>query len=151
MMEHTLSDQSKDREYFVLTPQLVWALCEDPYEYTLWSVIKMVAGDTGECMLSTEQLATMAMMSAGKASACRKRLIAKGLLLGEVRKDPGYPQPVWHLTVPDLWERNIKWRQAHHSLLGRVQYKREQKSLHVVKRVPHQVKKVPHQVKQRRS
>lgn len=135
-MDNEIRDESRDREYFLVTPQLVWALCKDPYEFALWSVVKMVAGDVGECILSTEQLATLAMMSAGKASACRKRLIRQGLLQGEIRQDPGYPQPVWHLTIPDLWDENVEWRKNHQSLLGRIEYKSQQKSFHYVKPSP---------------
>jgi hypothetical protein len=142
-MKHDIRDKSQDREYFLITPQLVWALCSDPYEYTLWSVVKMIAGDDGECMLSTEQLAAMAMMSTGKVSECRKQLIAHGLLHGEVRQDPWYPHPVWHLAIPDLWARNLEWRQAHHSLLGRVTFKRAQRSLHVVKPSPDEGEREP--------
>jgi hypothetical protein len=142
-MDNKIQDDSSDREYFLITPQLVWALCKDPYEFSLWSVVKMVAGEVGECILSTEQLATLAMMSSGKASACRKRLISLGLLQGEIRQDPGYPQPVWHLTVPDLWDENVRWRKTHQSLLGRIEYKRQQKSFHQVKPSPGESRKEP--------
>jgi hypothetical protein len=98
----------------------------------------MIAGDSGECYLSTEDLATLAMMSAGKVSQCRKRLIKHGLLEGEIRRDPGYPQPVWHLSIPDLWERNLEWRQdIGDDLKKRIEFKDTQKkSLHVVKASP---------------
>ena len=97
-----LEAQDGDRKYFTLVPRLVWALSRTPHDYMLWSTIKMIAGEDGECYLSTKDLATLSMMSAGKASSCRTYLLDKGLLNGEVRKDPGYPQPVWHLKVPDL-------------------------------------------------
>jgi len=133
-VNNKLEDQSNDRSYFVITPQLVWALCQDPYEYTLWGVIKMIAGEQGECMLSTPDLAAAAMMSTGKLSSCRLRLLSLGLLTGELRRDPGYPQSVWHLTIPDLWAANVEWREAHPALLERIEGKRRQrKSLHPVK------------------
>ncbi|MHC4336320.1 MAG: hypothetical protein ACYSUV_21605, partial [Planctomycetota bacterium] len=136
MESNRVEDQSGDHKYFIVTPQLVWALCDGPYEYTLWNVIKMIAGDCGECMLSTDDLAAAAMMSAGKASQCRTTLLEQGLLKGEVRRDPGYPQPVWHLTVPNLWKANIEWRERHPSLKDRIRLKREQKRLHQVKASP---------------
>lgn len=138
MTTNKVSDESKDKAYFTITPQLVWALSKDPYDFTLWNVIKMIAGDSGECYLSTEDLATLAMMSAGKVSQCRKRLIKHGLLEGEIRRDPGYPQPVWHLSIPDLWERNLEWRQdIGDDLKKRIEFKDTQKkSLHVVKASP---------------
>jgi len=140
--QNKLTDQSSDRKYFIMTPQLVWALSRDPYDFTLWNVVKMVAGEHSECYLSTEQLAALAMMSMGKVSNCRKYLIACGLLEGEIRRDPGYPQPVWHLKVPNLWPANVAWRTGlGDSLLARIEYKRTQKakskkSLHQVKPPP---------------
>ena len=138
MTGHQVKDESADRKYFILTPQLVWALSRDTYDYTLWSVIKMIAGEKGECYLSTDDLATLSMMSTGKVSQCRSYLRAQGLLEGKIRKDPGYPQPVWHLRIPDLWRANIEWRQAiGDALRSRVEYKRLQgESLHLVKASP---------------
>jgi len=133
-MDNKIKDRSNDRIYRIETPQIVWSICADIYEFMLWTVIKMIAGEAGECYLSTDDLAAAAMMSTGKASQCRKSLIKKGLIEGEIRKDPGYPQPVWHLMIPDLWPRNVSWRQKHNSLLDRIVAKREQRqSLHQMK------------------
>lgn len=119
-----LKDKSGDRRYFVIVPQLVWALSRSSYDLSLWLAVKMVAGEDGECYLSRDQLAMLAMMSAGKVSDCRDHLLSVGLLQGELRRDPGYPQPVWHLRVPDLWARNVKWREEiGDSLADRVAYK----------------------------
>ena len=129
-----ISDHSNDRAYRIEIPQIVQAKCSSPFELSLWIAVKMVAGEKGECYLSTPDLAAVSMMSTGKASSCRASLIEKGLLEGDLRRDPGYPQPVWHLTVPDLWPDNMAWRQAHHSLKVRIAAKAAQrKSLHLVK------------------
>jgi hypothetical protein len=139
-----VKDNSGDRKYRVETPQIVWAKVESTYEFTLWNVVKMIAGESGECYLSTEDLATASMMSTGKASQCRKSLIEKGLLEGEIRKDPGYPQPVWHLTIPDLWADNIAWRQKNNSLLDRIRAKANQrKSFHQMKASPDEAPPLP--------
>jgi len=113
------------------------ALSRSTYEYTLWGIVKEVAGEDGECFLSTQDLAALSMMSTGQVSKARKRLIAEGLLEGELRRDPGYPQPVWHLNVPDLWAANLEWVKAHPGIKNRVAYKKAQKaqkkSLHEVR------------------
>lgn len=134
--DNKLVETRSDHIYYVMTPHLVWAMCLDPYDLALWLVIKMIAGESGECYLSTPDLAAAAMMSSGKCSQCRDRLLKAGLIEGRIVKDPGYPQPVFHLTIPDLWPRNLRWRERNHSLTQRIQFKRDQKSLHQVKPSP---------------
>ncbi len=121
-----VKDESQDQKYFTITPRLVWALARNPYDYTLWATIKGIAGEAGECFLSTEDLATLSMMSAGQVSDSRKYWMEVKLLHGDFRRDPGYPQPVWHLSIPNIWAANIEWATKYASLKERVQYKREQ-------------------------
>ncbi len=123
--KNVLSDESNDRKYFVQLPQIIWAVCRTPQDLILWFVVKMVAGEGGECILSTEDLAALCTMSAGKVSDSRKYLLAVGAMEGECRRDPGYPQPVWHLRIPDVWEENIRWRKGISGLKERVDFKRE--------------------------
>jgi hypothetical protein len=128
--EHTkLEDKSRDHAYFLMVPHIVHHLCRNTYDLALWIVVKMVAGEkpSGECYLATQELADFAMMSAGQVHDSRQYLLSVGLLTGEIKKDPGPYNPVWHLTVPDLWEKNIKWRQANERLLERIELKRRQK------------------------
>lgn len=87
--QNAITDNSEDGKYFTITPRLVWVLSRDPYDYTLWGVIKDIAGKKGECYLSTPDLATLAMMSEGKVSTSRAYLIEKGLLKGQIKRDPG--------------------------------------------------------------
>jgi hypothetical protein len=125
-MQNAIKNESSDHEYFTITPRLVWALSRSPYDYTLWCVIKDIAGDGGECYLSTPDLARLAMMSAGKASECRQHLLSCGLLKGEMRKDPEYPQPVWHIRIPNIWAKNTEWCEAHAKIAARLTHKQEQ-------------------------
>lgn len=125
--ESFIQDESRDRSYFTIVPQLVWALCQDTYEFTLWHVIKMIAGEDGQCTLSSDQLAKLSMMSEGKVISCRQRLIDIGLLEGRIRRDPGYPQAVWHLRIPDLWPENLDWRRQYNPLIDRIEFKRLQR------------------------
>jgi len=130
-------DESSDHKYFAIIPRLVWALSEDAYEFTLWCVIKDIAGEKGECILSTEALADLAMMSVGKVVSCRNKLLEKGLLEGNLYRDPGYPQSIWHISIPDLWRNNVHWAETHNTISDRIDYKSEQKkSLHLVKASP---------------
>lgn len=145
-----ITDKSKDRKYFTITPRLVLALSRSPYDYTLWAVVKDVAGEEGECILNTSQLAILAMMSEGKVSDCRAYLIKSKLLKGKIVKDPDQKQPCWHLTVPDIWKRNIEWAQKFAKIKDRLQYKLDQKkSLHHMKASPGEDIHSPHEGSQK--
>lgn len=119
-----VTDGSNDNKYFTITPRLVWALSRDPYDYTFWGVIKDIAGDKGECYLNVEQLAALSMMSVGKIVDCRKHWIDKGLLEGEIRRDASHQDAVWHLRIPDFWDRNIRWAENYASIDSRIDFKR---------------------------
>ena len=119
--QYTAKDESNDRKYFVQTPQIVWAMCDNPYEYMLWNVVKMIAAEGGECYVTTPGLARMCMMGTGTVSRARKALLDKGLLKGRL-VDRGHGK-AWHLSIPDLWAENVSWRQEHQSLTGRIALK----------------------------
>lgn len=128
-MQPTLIEpENSHRQYFTIVPHLVWALTEDPYQFTLWCVIAMIAGEDGTCILSTRQLAEATMMSVGQCHKAREALLRLRLLHGELRRDPGYPTAVWHLRIPDLWAPNLSWRRQNPSLLERIRWKREQRA-----------------------
>ena len=98
----------------------------------------MIAGEEGECILATPDLAALAMISTGQVSESRKYLLGCGLLEGKYKRDPGYPQPVWHLRIPDIWADNLAWRKSlGDKISSRIAWKEEQKmSLHLVKPSP---------------
>lgn len=123
-MNNKVSDESNDRKYFNQTPFIVWLKCSDPYEYALWNVIKMIAGESKECYLTTNDLATLSMMSVGKVSTCRESLLAKGLIVGEKRVHDGHQLPVWHLRIPDLWLENVTLAREYPTIENKVEYKK---------------------------
>jgi hypothetical protein len=144
-------DESQDQRYFTITPRLVWALSRSPFDFTLWSTIKGIAGEAGECYLTTDDLAILSMMSTGQVSDSRKYWIRTGLLHGDFRKDPGYPQPVWHMRIPNIWKENIDWAEKFTGLKERVEYKRSQmddlREKRLQKRLEYQEKSSLHPVK----
>ena len=134
---NAIKDESSDERYFTITPRLVWALSRTPHDYALWCVVKDIAGKGGECIMSTPDLAALAMMSDGQVSLSRQYWLSIGLLMGGLRRDPGYPQSVYHLTIPNIWKRNVEWSEAYASLSARIAFKQAQKeSLHQVKASP---------------
>ncbi len=138
-------DESADQKYFTITPRLVWALARNPFDYTLWSTIKSIAGENGECFLSTADLASLAMMSVGQVHDSRQYWTNCGMLKGEKRRDPGYQQEVWHISIPNTWKTNIEWSEQMPSLKDRVVFKRKQREELSTERKRR--KKALHQVK----
>ena len=110
MDSNVIKNRSGDQKYFVMTPELVRAMC-DVYEQSLWGTIKMICGPDGNCDASISLLAALSKMSVGKVFAVRKSLLDKGLLEGGPI-DPNNNQSRWILTVPDIWEENMKVRKA---------------------------------------
>ena len=135
-----VTDESNDRKYFTITPRIVKAYSRNAYDFALWDTIKDVAGEDGECYLNTEQLAILSGMSSGQVSESRKHWLDLGFLKGEIKKDEGYPQAVWHLTVPNLWQKNIEWCEQYPKIASRLEFRREYLSLHKVKASRHEGK-----------
>jgi hypothetical protein len=140
--EHRVQDESNDHKYFVITPRIVKAFSRSPYDLSLWDTIRDVAGERGECYLTTNDLAILSDMSSGKVSDSRAYWLSIGFLKGEMRQDPGYPQPVWHLSIPDLWEKNIKWCEENPKISDRLAHK---ESLHHMKPSPGEKGYPPHE------
>lgn len=128
-----VKDESNDRRYFTITPRIVKAYARNSHDLALWETIKDVAGESGECYLNTDQLAILSGVSTGQVSNSRKYWLKIGFLKGEVRKDPGYSQAVWHLSVPDLWAKNVEWCEKHPKIEDRLAFRRAHRSLHTVK------------------
>jgi len=123
--ENRYKDEGGDRKYYVIVPQIVLALSRDPYDFTLWVAIKMIAGENGECWIGVRQLAELCGMSAGKVHDCRTFLMSIGLLRGHLEKRNTTRHPVWHLSVPDIWEWNIEWRKEHDKISERIAFKKK--------------------------
>jgi hypothetical protein len=124
--QERIIDKGNDHRYFIIAQRVVWAIARNPYDYTLWCVLKDIAGDDRECTLSTPQLAILAMMSEGQVADSRKYLLDQNLIDGE--KIVGTNNLVlWHISIPDLWEWNIRWAETYKSFNSRIQWKLEQK------------------------
>lgn len=120
-----ITNKSNDKGYFTIVPRLVWAIARNPYDFTLWAVIKDIAGENGECRLTRDELATLAMMSPGQVTKSRDFLLELGLLQGQRKKVEKKPQPVWHLTVPDIWHDNQEFCHNNRSIQDRLRVKKQ--------------------------
>ena len=115
-----LTDTGAEHKYFSQVPRIVWAKSRNVYDMVLWTVIRDIAGENGECYVPTADLAKLAMMSVGILVESRHYLLKEGLLTGELRRDPEYPLPVWHITIPDLWPQTIAWATEHNTIASRI-------------------------------
>ena len=122
------SDASGDWKFFTVTPRLVWAMARTPFDFMLWVTVKDIAGSKAEgvCYLGAEDLATLARMSVGKVVDSRGYLLAEHLLTGELRSHAKGFSATWHLSVPDLWRRNLEWAEKHPSIAERIAFIRFQ-------------------------
>jgi len=116
-------DRTYLHKFYTEIPHLAHFLCNTPFELALYHSLRMVAGETGECWLSTRKLAALSRMGTATVSRCRQKLIEYGLIEGDMYQDEslGHGQAVWHITIPDIWEKNLKWREAHNSLNERIE------------------------------
>lgn len=147
--EVRIKDESNDRKYFIITPRIVKAYSRNPFDLALWDTIKDIAGESGECYLNTDQLATLSGMSTGQVSKSRRYWMKLGFLKGEMRKDPGYSQKVWHLSVPDIWKINVEWCEKYPKIEDRLAFRKAHRSLHLVKPSPGEDLPSPGETKKR--
>lgn len=136
-----VKDESSDRKYFTITPRIVKALSRNAHDFAVWDTIKDIAGENGECILNTEQIAILSGVSTGQVSKSRRYWLKLGFLKGEMRRDPGFTQSVWHLTVPDIWRKNVEWCEKYPKIADRLAFRQAHKSLHTVKASPSETKK----------
>jgi hypothetical protein len=94
----------------IRVPEIVFGLARDPYDFYLWVAINMISErDGGECVVSSKYLSEFTGISTGKISESRKYLLEVNLLTGSIYQDEHDFQPIWHLSIPDLSERNQEW------------------------------------------
>lgn len=142
-----VKDESNDKKYFTITPRIVKAYARNSHDLALWETVKDIAGESGECYLNTEQLSILSGVSTGQISSSRKYWIKIGFLKGEIRKDPGYSQAVWHLSIPDIWAKNIAWCEKHPKIEDRLNFRLAHRSLHRMKPSPSEGKPSPSETK----
>jgi hypothetical protein len=110
-MQMRLLDKSQDRRYFTIIPNLLWVseLGLRPTDFKLYATIKKVAGETGECFMNTRNLAKEAGISVGATSEGKSRLEAAGLIIIVAKPRRRGGQPIDHITIVDIWQRNVEY------------------------------------------
>ena len=107
---HKFFDNSADRKYFTILPNILWAdeLQLSAHDLILYATIKKVAGENGTCFMSTRRLAHEAKISTGQVSKSKRKLANAGLIeiITKRRHTKGWP--IDHITVNDIWGHNIE-------------------------------------------
>jgi len=105
-----LIDHSSDRKYFTIIPNLVLELPElTVYDIALYAIIKRIAGERGECFMTTRRLATEAKMSVGRVSKSKHALVQAGLIRIIRKKRSVKGHAVDHIIIVDIWQRNAEY------------------------------------------
>ena len=107
MTDNYIIDQSGDHKYFTIIPNILWVKDLTALERWLYATIKKIAGDDGECFMSTPTLAEEAGISAGSISKAKQTLQDKGLIKIVRRKRSAKGHAIDHITIIDIWEQNI--------------------------------------------
>lgn len=136
--KNQVKDRSGNRKYFTMVLRIVRLKARSPYDVAAWLTVMDIAGETGECDYSTDDLAALSGMSTGKFSDCRSYLIEQGLLNGNIQKLQNSGQSRWSLTVPDLWEENVKLSQQCNTIEKRIKYNKQYVLNAIKKPSPHE-------------
>ena len=109
-MQHSFMDASNDKKYFTIIPNILWAedLKLTAHDLILYTTIKKVAGENGTCFMSTYSLAKEAKMSTGQVSKSKQKLAGAGLIEIVTKRRNARGWPVDHITITDIWSRNIE-------------------------------------------
>ena len=103
-----LVDQSDDRKYFITIPNLVDDMGLSPVAFRLYTHIKRVAGENGECWQSTRTLANACKVSAGSISKAKKELEASKLIHIKEKENPRGGRAYHMITIIDIWQDNME-------------------------------------------
>ena len=129
-IKQLIEDKSGDRDYFAMVPAMLWPdikLCSggseadtaaahaqelgvslSVHDRWLYVTLKKICGEKdGQCFMSSRGLAKFAGMSAGQLSKSKTQLERAGLITIIAKKRTAKGWAIDHITVIDIWSRNI--------------------------------------------
>lgn len=107
MPDNLITDDSNDKAYFTILPNIIWEKDLSVHDLWLYATIKRVAGENGECYMSSRKLAELAGMSVGIVSGSKGNLAQAGLIEISLEKRSEKGWAVHHIKVVDLWGQNM--------------------------------------------
>jgi hypothetical protein len=84
----TDQQKSEDLNYKIEIPNSIFDMKLSPSQFTLYSHIKRIAGDAGECIVSSSCLAKNSNMSIDTVKRQKKVLVERKLIKTIIRKNP---------------------------------------------------------------
>jgi DNA-binding Lrp family transcriptional regulator len=104
-----LEDNSNDKLYFTILPNSIFDTNLSAIDIAVYSKMKRVAGETGECFMSQHKLASSLRISKNTLKESIKELLAQGLIYSEGSKlitTKGGMQTVIAYKIRDIWAAN---------------------------------------------
>jgi hypothetical protein len=103
-----VEDKSGDRRYFTMIPNMLWEIGLTYHDREMYAFLKRIAGDHGTCWRSMRTLARESGLSLGQIEKSREILEAAGLITCDKRKRPEGGWSTWHISIVDVWKRNLE-------------------------------------------
>lgn len=101
-------EQTPDRRYFTIIPNLVDDLALSVYAYRLYGHLRRVAGEIGICWASIRTMADATQMSKSQVARAKDELAAAGLITVEDRPGEDGHFPGHNIRIIDIWKRNVE-------------------------------------------
>ena len=103
-----LQDQTNDRRYFTILPNMLDDSELSPYAVRLYLRIKRRAGEDGKCWENSRHLAEGCRMSRSQVTRAKDELKQAGLIRIEKRAAGHGHFPGHLITTVDIWQANIE-------------------------------------------
>lgn len=109
-----IRDQSRDRRYFTMVPNIVFDLGLSSQAVALYCFYKKIAGEDGRCVMGVRQIAETMRMGPARLIEARDELVQAGLItksLDGPKDDFGDLLPGTQRTIVvilDVWRRNVE-------------------------------------------
>lgn len=106
MDENLINEQTPDRKYFTIIPNIVDDLNLSAAAFRLYVHLKRVAGESGKCWQSTTTLAEHCGLSRHTVIRAKKELEAANLIEIAAKKRPDGGMPYHEIKIVDIWRHN---------------------------------------------
>lgn len=104
-----IQEQTPDRRYFTILPNMLDEMGLSPYALRLYLRLKRRAGENGECWENTKHLSDGCNMSKSQISRSKAELEIAGLITIKKRSLAHGHFPGHIITIVDIWKDNVDY------------------------------------------